>query len=248
MVDGTASGCPVPGILRRRFHRDIFSVTDGKSTGGATGRRQGKTRLAPWLERRYLQKDNTKSRLIGREEVCGANLGCLSQKCRSLLYGPPTRTVTRIHAPSKHFIDFRLSDFPPRSCVGPLWIQNQFNYLLILAKQTLEGQEVRVCASQGLMRSAHHARDRSLISHNLSDVAARTNRDSRGGAKGLRTRFICRDVWEENFLLRPNVPFFDLRTPWHSGSSCSSSTFRYLPIQWNVPFLIITLLCSPHRM
>lgn len=51
---------------------------------------------------------------------------------------------------------------------------------------------------QGLMRSAHHARDRSLISHNLSDVAAaRMNRDSRGEVRDLRTRFICRRLGRE---------------------------------------------------
>ena len=114
---------------------------------------------------------------------------------------------------TQQLTDLRLSDFFP-GLMGPSGIRNQFDSLLIPARQALASQEIRVCDwPQRGMECTHRARDRPLISHNSSDVAARTGRGSRGRMRDLGSCFIHRGVWSDDFLLRSNVPFFDLRTP-----------------------------------
>ena len=134
----------------------------------------------------------------------------------------------RVLAHSKQLTDLRLSDFFP-GLVGPSGIRNQFDSLLIPARQALASQEIRVCDwPQRGMESTHRARDRPLISHNSSDIAARTGRGSRGRMRDLGSCFIHRGVWSDDFLLRSNVPFFDLRTPWQPARPCSSSSFSFV--------------------
>lgn len=84
------------------------------------------------------------------KEVSGANLGRLNREIPlTFIRGHPPGLERGLVPPLEHFIDFRLSDFPWGLCIGPLWIQNKFNYLLMPARQTLGGQEVRIYASPG---------------------------------------------------------------------------------------------------
>ncbi|KAF9646437.1 hypothetical protein BDM02DRAFT_3022599 [Thelephora ganbajun] len=94
------------------------------------------------------------------------------------------------------------------------------------------------------MESTHRAHGRPLISHNSSDVAAKKDRGSRGRTRDLGTSFMCRGVWQQGFLLRSNVPFFDLRTPSQSYHPVPRAPPLCLPIRWNAPRFCSHLLIT----
>ena len=75
------------------------------------------------------------------------------------------------------------------------------------------------------MESTHRAHDRPLTSHNSSGIAVRADWRSRGRTRDQEPCFTCRDVQSDDLLLRSNVSFFDLRTPWQPVPPRSPSTF-----------------------
>jgi hypothetical protein len=179
--------------------------------------------------------------LWGRLELLGQE----KKRRRHLLLCETIRSdCNASRALSKQSIDFRLSDFSRGP--GTLGDPKPFDYLLILARQVLASREIRVCDPPWRgMESTHRARDRPLISHNSSDVAARAGvQRSRGRMKDLGSRFIRREVWHwDDFLLRSNVSFFDLRTPWQPAPSPLC-----LPIQRNPPLLNFVSLPLSHQV
>lgn len=78
-----------------------------------------------------------------------------------------------------------------------------------------------------VMESTHRARDMAVDISYLQRRCGQEGHGSRGRTRSLVACFHIRRCLVRNVLLRPNAPFFDLRTPW-----------RFAPL-----FLKLLLLC-----
>jgi len=113
---------------------------DGRVLGGVRERRAW---LLCSIERQY-GRITTKGDPLGGRGFVGPTWVTGAKKNLARFYTKASVPITmRSRAPSMCSIDFRLSD-SSWACGGPSRIQNQVNYLLILARQKLASQEICV--------------------------------------------------------------------------------------------------------